>query len=44
MFQLRDMLNLCFNLNESQPIYPDKRYAYRKKALHKIVLCKKECA
>ena len=32
IFKPKDMLNLCLNLNESQPIYAYKCYA-----------CKKEC-
>ena len=30
IFQSEDMLNLCFNFNESQPLYVYKCYAYKK--------------
>ena len=31
IFQPKDMVNLCLNLNESQPIYAYKCYAYKKR-------------
>ena len=33
IFQPKDMVNLCLNLNESQPIYAYKCYAYKKSVL-----------
>ena len=33
IFKPKDMLNLCLNLNESQPIYAYKCYAYKKECI-----------
>ena len=30
IFQSKDMLKLCLNFSEDQPIYAYKRYAYKK--------------
>lgn len=31
ILQHKEMLNLCFNFNQFQPIYAYKRYSYKKR-------------
>ena len=33
IFQPKDMLKICLNFNEFQPIYVYKRYAYKKECM-----------
>ena len=37
--QSEDMLNLCLNFNESQPVYAFKRYAYYEKESMMVMFC-----
>ena len=37
IFQPKELINLCLNLNESQSIYFYKRYAYKKRNANQFV-------